>query len=156
MMPYLTTNFGNPHSNSHIYGESMKEAVELARAQVANLIKANPKEVYFTSGATEGNNLILKGILEYYSKNGKNHIIVTKIEHKCIMSIAHYLSTKGFEVTFLPVESNGLVNLDVLNSAIKPNTALVSVIAVNNEIGVIQPLKEIGALCKQRGVFFSY
>lgn len=154
MMPFLTTEFGNPHSITHEYGEVAMHAIDIARKQVAKVIKANHKEIYFTSGATEANNLALKGVLEYYSKNGKNHIIVTKIEHKCIMATAHYLHTKGFEVTFLPVESSGLVYLEDLKAAIKPNTALVSVIAVNNEIGVIQPLKEIGKICKEHGVFF--
>ncbi|KAL0263804.1 UNVERIFIED_CONTAM: hypothetical protein PYX00_011103 [Menopon gallinae] len=153
-MPYLTYEFGNPHSNSHNYGYKALEAVERARESIANLIKANPKEIYFTSGATEANNLALKGILEYYSKTGKNHLIVTKIEHKCVLSVAHYLKSKGFDVTFLPVENNGLINLSQLESAIKPTTALVSIIGVHNEIGVIQPLKEIGKLCREKGVLF--
>lgn len=154
MMPYFTADFGNPHSITHIYGERAKNAVEQAREQVASIIKADSKEIYFSSGATESNNLILKGVLEFYSKSGKNHIVITKIEHKCIMATAHYLNSKGFEVTFLDVEPSGLVSLEKLKAAIKPNTALVSVIAVNNEVGVIQPLKEIGELCKSKGVFF--
>ena len=154
MMPYFTADFGNPHSITHIYGERAKNAVEQAREQVASIIKADSKEIYFSSGATESNNLILKGVLEFYSKSGKNHIVITKIEHKCIMATAHYLNSKGFEVTFLDVEPSGLVSLEKLNAAIKSNTALVPVIAVNNEVGVIQPLKEIGELCKSKGVFF--
>lgn len=154
MMPYLTTHFGNPHSSTHIYGYKAHETIEEARAQIAKLINATPKEIYFTSGATESNNLVLKGLMEYYGKEGKNHFIVSAIEHKCIMSSAHYLETKGFECTFLPVDSNGIINLRQLEQSIKPNTALVSIIAVNNEIGVIQPLQEIAELCLKHNVIF--
>ncbi|MGV3278483.1 IscS subfamily cysteine desulfurase [Rickettsiales bacterium LUAb2] len=154
MLPYFTEKFGNPHSISHQYGNESEAALENARTEVASLIKAQPKEVYFTSGATESNNLALKGVMEFYANSGKNHLIITTIEHKCILSTAHYLQSKGFEVTYLPVEHNGLVNLQTLKAAIKPNTALVSVIGVHNEIGVIQPLKEIGKLCREHGVLF--
>lgn len=153
MLPYFSERFGNPHSRSHAYGWETEEAVEIARAQVAQLIGANPKEIVFTSGATESNNLALKGTLDFY-KATKNHIITTVTEHKCILDTCRHLEEQGFEVTYLPVQPNGLIDLEKLKAAIKENTLLVSVLAVHNEIGVIQPLKEIGSICRERGVLF--
>lgn len=154
MMPYLQSEFGNPHSSTHVYGWKGLEAVEIARHQVAAAIGANAKEVIFTSGATEANNMALKGVLGFYKDVGKTHIITTMTEHKCILNSCRRLEREGFQVTYLPVEQNGLMNLKTLEEAFTPQTGLVSVMAVNNEIGVIQPLKEIGALCRQKGVFF--
>ncbi len=154
MMPYFTTKFGNPHSRSHSYGWEAEEAVEKAREQVASLIKANPKEIIFTSGATESNNLAIQGAAHFY-KDKKNHIITVVTEHKCVLDTCRHLEVEeGFKVTYLPVQKNGLVDLEVLKKAITDKTLLVSVMAVNNEIGVIQPLKEIGKICREHGAFF--
>lgn len=152
-MPYLTHDFGNPHSRTHQYGWKAEEAVEKARGQVASVIKANPKEIIFTSGATESNNLAIKGAAHFY-KNSKKHIITTQTEHKCVLDSCRVLETEGFEVTYLPVGENGLVNPEDVRSAIRKDTVLCSVMAVNNEIGVIQPLKEIGEICRANKVFF--
>lgn len=151
---YLTEHFGNPHSRNHIYGWEAEMAVESARAKVAAIIKANPSEIIFTSGATESNNLAIKGAANFYKSKGKNHIITCVTEHKCVLDACRYLEKDGFEVTYLGVQKDGLINLDELKAAIKENTVLVSIMAVNNEIGVIQPLAEIGAICRERGVFF--
>lgn len=153
MLPYFTEKFGNPHSRNHSFGWEAEQAIEIARAQVAHIIGANPKEVIFTSGATESNNLALKGVLNFY-KEQKNHIITTSIEHKCILDTCRHLEEQGFDITYLPVHENGLIDLNQLKSAITDKTALVSIIAVHNEIGVIQPLKEIGQICRARGAFF--
>ncbi len=154
MMPYFTAKYGNPHSRSHSFGWETEEAVEAARGQVGSLIGANAKEIIFTSGATESNNLALKGVGRFY-KDKKNHIITTVTEHKCVLDTCRHLEQEeGFEVTYLPVAENGLINLDDLRAAITDKTVLVSVMAVNNEIGVIQPLKEIGAICRENKVFF--
>ena len=153
MLPYFSKKFGNPHSRSHFYGWEAEGAVEEARAQVATIIGADPREVIFTSGATESNNLALKGVARFY-KSKKNHIVTCVTEHKCVLDTARHLEQDGFEVTYLPVRENGLVDLDQLRRAITDNTVLVSVMAANNEIGVIQPLAEIGALCRERGAFF--
>ena len=153
MMPYFTTKFGNPHSRSHSYGWEAEEAVEKARAQIAKLIGGDEKEVIFTSGATESNNLAIKGVAHFY-KDRKNHIVTLVTEHKCVLDTCRHLEQEGFEVTYLPVQQNGLVDLERLREAITDKTVLVSVMAVNNEIGVIQPLKEIGALCREKKVFF--
>jgi len=154
MMPYFTTKFGNPHSRSHAFGWETEEGVEEARAQVASLIGASPKEIIFTSGATESNNLSLKGVARFY-KDKKNHIITTVTEHKCVLDTCRHLEQEeGFDVTYLPVAENGLVNLEDLRAAITDQTVLVSIMAVNNEIGVVQPLAEIGAICRENGVFF--
>ena len=153
MIPYITEHFGNPASRSHPYGWEAEEAVEEARAQVAALVKADPREIVFTSGATESNNLALKGIAEFYQDRGK-HIITVKTEHKAILDTARELERKGFEVTYLDVLENGLIDLDVLKAAIRPDTILVSVMMVNNEIGVIQDVEAIGELCRDKGVFF--
>ncbi|HKU98179.1 MAG TPA: IscS subfamily cysteine desulfurase [Vineibacter sp.] len=153
MMPYFTTKFGNPHSRSHSYGWEAEEAVEKARAQIAKLIGGDEKEVIFTSGATESNNLAIKGAAHFY-KDRKNHIVTVVTEHKCVLDTCRHLEQEGFEVTYLPVQQNGLVDLERLREAITDKTVLVSVMAVNNEIGVIQPLTEIGALCREKKVFF--
>ena len=153
MMPYFTHQFGNPHSRSHSYGWEAEEGVEKARAQVAKLIGADEKEVIFTSGATESNNLAIRGVAEFY-KDRKNHIVTTVTEHKCVLDTCRHLQEQGFEVTYLPVKKNGLIDLDELRAAITDKTVVVSVMAVNNEIGVIQPLAEIGKICREKKVFF--
>jgi cysteine desulfurase len=153
MMPYLTDNFGNPHSRSHSFGWEAEEGVEKAREQVASLIGANPKEIVFTSGATESNNLAIKGVGEFY-KDRRNHIITVVTEHKCVLDTCRHLEQEGFRITYLPVQKNGLLDLDKLREAISDETVLVSVMAVNNEIGVIQPIAEIGAICREHGAFF--
>ncbi|KAL1931337.1 hypothetical protein VTP01DRAFT_9479 [Rhizomucor pusillus] len=153
MMPYMTDIYGNPHSRTHQYGWETEKAVENARAQVAKLVGADPKEVIFTSGATESNNISIKGVARFY-KNKKKHIITTQTEHKCVLDSCRVLQDEGFEVTYLPVQSNGIIDLKQLEEAIRPDTALVSVMTVNNEIGVIQPIEEIGKLCRSKKVFF--
>ncbi len=153
MLPYFSEKFGNPHSRSHAYGWEAEAASELAREQVAGLIGANEKEIVFTSGATESNNIAIKGVARFY-KDKKNHIITPVTEHKCVLDSCRHLEQEGFEVTYLPVKPNGLIDLEQLKAAIKDNTVLVSVMAVNNEIGVIQPLAEIGKICREKGVFF--
>lgn len=155
MLPFLTGIFGNPHSRTHAYGWESEKAVEDARAQVAKLIGADPKEVIFTSGATESNNMSIKGVARFFGRSGKKkHIITTQTEHKCVLDSCRHLQDEGFEVTYLPVQPNGLIRIEELEAAIRPETALVSIMAVNNEIGVIQPLEEIGKLCRSRKVFF--
>ena len=153
MMPYFTHKFGNSGSRSHAYGWEAEEGTEKARAQVAKLIGADEKEVIYTSGATESNNLAIRGVAEFY-KDRKNHIITTVTEHKCVLDTCRHLEQQGFEVTYLPVRKDGLLDLDVLRAAITDKTVLVSVMAVNNEIGVIQPLAEIGRICREKKVFF--
>jgi len=146
-------NFGNPASSSHVYGSRAKEAVELARAQVADLINAEPQEIIWTSGATEANNLSLKGAASFYSRKGK-HIITCKTEHKSVLGVCEYLAGKGFAVTYLTPEKNGLIDLNKIKEAIKKDTILVSIMQVNNEIGVIQDIKAIAELVKPHGVIF--
>jgi len=153
MMPYFTYKFGNPHSRSHSYGWEAEEGVEKARAQVAKLIGADEKEVIFTSGATESNNLAIRGVAEFY-KDRRNHIVTTVTEHKCVLDTCRHLEQQGFEVTYLPVQKNGLIDLEVLRAAVTDKTVLVSIMAVNNEIGVIQPLAEIGKICREKKAFF--
>jgi cysteine desulfurase len=153
MMPYFTHKFGNPHSRSHSYGWEAEEGVEKARAQVAKLIGADEKEVIFTSGATESNNLAIRGVAEFY-KDRKNHIVTTVTEHKCVLDTCRHLEQQGFEVTYLPVQKNGLIDLEVLRAAVTDKTVVVSIMAVNNEIGVIQPLAEIGKICREKKAFF--
>jgi len=153
MLPYFTEKFGNPHSRNHEYGWEAEEAVEIARAQIGSIIGADPREVIFTSGATESNNIAIKGVMRFH-KDRRNHMITLVTEHKCVLESARHLEMDGVEVTYLPVKQNGLVDLDVLRNAITEKTALVSIMAVNNEIGVIQPLKEIGALCREKGAYF--
>jgi len=153
MLPYFTLKFGNPASRSHSYGWEAEEAVEKARGQVAKIIGADEKEIVFTSGATESNNLAIKGVAEFY-KDRRNHIVTTVTEHKCVLDTCRHLEQQGFEVTYLPVQQNGLVDLELLRATVTDKTVLVSIMAVNNEIGVIQPLAEIGAICREKGAFF--
>jgi cysteine desulfurase len=153
MIPYFMEKFGNPHSRSHSFGFEAEEAVEKARAQVANLIGADPKEIIFTSGATEANNLAIKGVANFY-KAKKNHIITLITEHKCVLDTCRHLEKDGFRVTYLPVQPNGIVDLKLLEDSITDQTSLISIMAVHNEIGVIQPLEEIGKICRKHGVFF--
>lgn len=154
MMPYFYEQFGNPHSRNHAYGWSTEEAVEHARKQIADLIGANKKDIIFTSGATESINLALKGVLEFYKRNGKDHLVISTIEHKATLGVADYLEENGFTVTRVKVGVNGVINTEDVKNAITEKTALVSIMMVNNEIGTIQPVKEIGHLCREKGVFF--
>jgi cysteine desulfurase len=153
MIPYLTEFFGNAASRSHAFGWKAEGAVEEARAHVAALIGADPKEVIWTSGATEGNNLALKGAANFYKTKGK-HIITQKTEHKAVLDTVRELERQGFEATYLDVESNGIINLEKLKAAIRPDTILVSIMMVNNEIGVIQPVWEIAEICREKGIIF--
>ncbi len=153
MMPYFTEKFGNPHSRNHEHGWEAEEGVEKARQQIADLIAADEREIVFTSGATESNNLAIAGVARFYREK-KDHIITLVTEHKCVLDTCRYLEMEGFKVTYLPVQQNGLLDLELLKSAITDRTAIVSVMAANNEIGVIQPLTEIGAICRSRGVLF--
>ena len=153
MIPYFTTKFGNPHSRSHLFGWEAEAAVESAREKIARLIGASSKEIIFTSGATESNNLAIKGIARFYGTK-KRHIITVVSEHKCVLDACRNLENEGFQLTYLPIQSNGLIDLEQLKNAITEQTMLVSVMAVNNEIGVIQPIKEIGKICREHGVFF--
>jgi cysteine desulfurase len=159
MLPYFTEQFGNPHSASHAYGRIAAEAIEHARREVAALIHADPRELIFTSGATEANNLAIKGVAHFarlYPQSGtpRDHIVTLTTEHKCVLESCAQLEREGFRITYLPVEPNGLVSLDTLAAALSERTLLVSVMAAHNEIGVIQALAEIGALCRSRGVLF--
>ncbi|KEI41130.1 uncharacterized protein L969DRAFT_84847 [Mixia osmundae IAM 14324] len=155
MMPFMTNQFGNPHSRTHAYGWETEKAVEDARVQVASLIGANPKDIIFTSGATETNNMSIKGVARFYGRSGKKHIITTQTEHKCVLDSCRVLQDEGFDVTYLPVKQNGLVDLELLEKSIRPDTCLISIMTINNEIGTIQPIKEIGAIAKKhKGVFF--
>jgi cysteine desulfurase len=159
MLPYFTEDFGNPHSTSHVYGRIAAEAIELARGEIAALIRADRREIVFTSGATESNNLAIKGAAYFaraYPQGGRvrDHIIALQSEHKCVLESCKELEGEGFAVTYLAVEPNGLVSPAALKEAISERTLLVSVMAAHNEIGVIQPLAEIGALCRSRGVLF--
>jgi cysteine desulfurase len=153
MLPFFTKVFGNPHSRNHSYGWEAEQAVEIAREQVANLINADPREVIFTSGATESNNIAIKGIADFY-KDKKNHIITCVTEHKCVLDSCRHLEERGFKVTYLPVKSNGLVDLDLLKNSMTDKTILVSIMMVNNEIGVVQPIAEIGKICREHNVYF--
>lgn len=152
MMPYLTDNFANAAS-THAFGLGANDAVKLARQQVAALIGAEMHEVVFTSGATEAINLAIKGVAENYQNKGK-HIITVQTEHTAVLDVCQYLENKGFEITYLPVQSDGLLDLEVLKSALRPDTVLVSVMLVNNETGVIQPIREIAALTHEAGALF--
>lgn len=153
MLPWFVEKFGNPASRSHAYGWEADAAVTVARKQVASLIGADPREIVFTSGATESDNLAIWGLAQFYREKG-NHIITPTTEHKAVLDTCRHLESDGFEVTYLPVQPNGLVDLQTLEAAITSKTILVSIMAVNNEVGVIQPLAEIGRLCRQRKVFF--
>jgi len=153
MMPYFTNKFGNAASRNHSFGWAGEEAVENARAQVASLIGATPKEIIFTSGATESDNLMIKGVAEMYREKG-NHIITQAIEHKAVLDTCKRLEKYGYRVTYLPVQKDGLIDLDDLKRAMDDKTILVTIMAANNEIGVLQPVAEIGKLCHERGVIF--
>lgn len=153
MLPYFTQYFGNAASRTHAYGWQAEEAVEQAREQVAALIGAEPKEIVFTSGATESDNLALKGVFEAYSSKG-NHIITVETEHKAVLDTCKHIEKLGGEVTYLPVKENGLIDIAELEAAIKPTTVLIAVMYANNEIGVIQPIREIGAIAKKHGILF--
>ncbi|MCA1925650.1 MAG: IscS subfamily cysteine desulfurase [Thiobacillus sp.] len=154
MIPYLTEDFGNPASRSHPYGWTAEKAVEAAREQVALLVGADPKEIVFTSGATESNNLAIKGAANFYAGTKGKHIVTVMTEHKAVLDTVREMERQGFEATYLPVLENGLIDLDVLRAAMRPDTVLVSVMAVNNEIGVIQDIEAIGRLCREKGVIF--
>ena len=155
MLPFLTGLYGNPHSRTHAYGWETEKAAEQAREHIANLIGADPKEIIFTSGATESNNMSLKGVARFFGRSGKKkHIITSQTEHKCVLDSARHLQDEGFDVTYLPVKNNGLIDMEELEAAMRPDTALVSIMTVNNEIGVIQPMEEIGRLCRSKKVFF--
>ncbi|KAH3667324.1 hypothetical protein OGAPHI_002973 [Ogataea philodendri] len=153
MLEFYTGLYGNPHSSTHAYGWETDAEVEKARQHVAAVIGADPKEIIFTSGATECNNMALKGVARFYGKT-KKHIITTQTEHKCVLDSCRHLQDEGFEVTYLPVNTDGLIDLELLEKSIRKDTCLVSVMAVNNEIGVIQPLEEIGRICRSKKVFF--
>jgi cysteine desulfurase len=153
MLPYFTEKFGNAASRNHAFGWAAEEAVEIARAQIAKLINASPKEIIFTSGATESNNLAIKGVAEMYREKG-NHIITQVTEHKAVLDTCKRLEKYGYEVTYLPVQKDGRINLDDLRNAITPKTILISIMYANNEIGVVQPIEEIGKIAKEKGVFF--
>ncbi|MHA1570864.1 MAG: cysteine desulfurase family protein [Alphaproteobacteria bacterium] len=153
MLPYFSERFGNPHSK-HAFGSEAADGVSAARAQVAACIGASPREIVFTSGATESNNLVIKGVTDFHRNRGGDHLIVAATEHKCVLESARAAAVAGTRVSILPVQSNGLIDLADLEAAIEDNTALVSIMAVNNEIGVIQPIAEIGRLCRRHKVLF--
>ena len=153
MLPYMAGRYGNPHSKTHSFGWETEEAIEVAREHVAKLLGASAKEVVFTSGATESNNLSLKGVAHFYQEK-KKHVITCQTEHKCVLDSCRVLEQEGFKVTYLPVDSNGRIVLDDLRSAISKDTSIVSIMGVNNEIGVVQPLHEIGEICRQHKAFF--
>jgi len=154
MLPYFTEKFGNAASRNHPFGWAGEEAVENARAQVASLIGATPKEIIFTSGATESDNLMIKGVAEMYREKG-NHIITQAIEHKAVLDTCKRLEKDGFEVTYLPVGKDGRVNPEAVRKAITPKTILITIMYANNEIGVINPIQEIGKIAKEHGIFFA-
>ncbi|MBN8488915.1 MAG: IscS subfamily cysteine desulfurase [Burkholderiales bacterium] len=153
MLPYLYEQFGNPASRSHAFGWAAEEAVEIAREQVAALIGADPREIVWTSGATESNNLAIKGAAQFHQAKGR-HLITLQTEHKAVLDTMRELERQGFEVSYLPVQPDGLLDIEVLKAAIRPDTLLVSVMAVNNEIGVVQDITAIGALLRERGILF--
>jgi cysteine desulfurase len=153
MLPYFRESFGNPASIGHLYGWEAEAALKLAREAIANAISATPEEIIFTSGATEANNLALKGVAEAYHSKGR-HIVTVQTEHSAVLDPCAYLQSLGFEITYLPVKSDGLIDLKELETAIRPDTILVSVMAANNEIGVLQPIAEIGKICRDRQVLF--
>ncbi|MBG6221135.1 cysteine desulfurase [Janthinobacterium sp. CG_23.4] len=153
MIPYLREQFGNPASRSHMYGWTAEKAVEEARGHVAALVNADPREIIWTSGATESNNLAIKGAAQFYKTKGK-HIITVKTEHKSVLDAVRELERIGFEATYLEPQDNGLITVEQLAAAVRPDTTMVSVMLVNNEIGVIQPIDEIGAFCRSKGIIF--
>ena len=154
MIPWLTTHFGNPASRSHSFGWEAEAAVEEARREVAALVNADPREIIWTSGATESDNLALKGAAHFYAKTKGKHLVTVKTEHKAILDTMRELEREGFSVTYLDVLENGLIDLNVFKAALTPETSLVSVMLVNNEIGVIQPVEEIGEICREKGILF--
>ncbi len=153
MIPYLTEQFGNPASRSHAFGWEAEKAVDEAREHVAALLNCDPKEIIWTSGATEGDNLAIKGAANFYKSKGK-HIITVKTEHKAVLDTVRELERQGFEATYLDPEQNGIIDLEKFRAAIRPDTILASVMMVNNEIGVIQPIAEIGEICRAKGIIF--
>lgn len=153
MTPFFTEAFGNPHSTSHAYGWEARDAVEGARQQIAKMINADPREVVFTSGATESNNMAIKGVARFF-EGRKGHMIAPVTEHKCVLESLKYAQKLGYEITWLPVAADGLIDPDDIKAAIRDDTALVSVMHVNNEIGTIQPVAEIGAICREKGAYF--
>jgi len=153
MEPWFTAKFGNASSRNHTYGWEAEETVEIARESVAAIIGALPKEIIFTSGATESNNIALQGVAKNYQKQGK-HIITLKTEHKAVMDVCQHLSKDGFDITYLPVDKDGILDLNKFEDAIRDDTILASIMHVNNEIGVIQPINELGAICKNKGIIF--
>ncbi|PSB92075.1 IscS subfamily cysteine desulfurase [Candidatus Pandoraea novymonadis] len=153
MLPYLSSQFGNPASRSHVFGWAAERAVEEAREEVAKLVNADAREIVWTSGATESNNLAIKGSAHFYKHKGK-HLITLKTEHKAVLDTMRELEREGFEVTYLSVQEDGLLDVEKFKSAIRPDTILASVMAVNNEIGVIQDIGEIGYICRENGVIF--
>ncbi len=153
MAPFWTESFGNAHSRNHAYGWSAEEVVEKARSCVAQVIGADPREIIFTSGATEANNLAIKGAASFWKKQ-KNHVITCQTEHKCVLDSCRHLAEEGFDITYLPVSDKGEIDLETLEQSITDRTVLVSLMAVNNEIGVIHPLEEIGQICRSKGVYF--
>ncbi len=153
MVPWLYENFGNPASRSHAFGWESEEAVERAREEVAKLVNADPREIVWTSGATESDNLAIKGAANFYAERGK-HIITVKTEHKAVLDTCRELERQGFEVTYLNVQENGLIDMDVFKAALRPDTVLVSVMMVNNEIGVIQDVETLGEICREKGIIF--
>ncbi len=154
MIPYLTEIFGNPASRSHSFGWTAEAAVEEARREVAALINADPREIVWTSGATESDNLAIKGAANFYAESKGKHLITVKTEHKAVLDTMRELERQGFSVTYLDVQENGLIDLETLKAAITPQTSLISVMFVNNEIGVIQPIAEIGEICREKGIIF--
>ena len=154
MIPYLTEQYGNPASRSHPYGWNAEKAVEEARGHVAALVGADPKEIVFTSGATESNNLAIKGAAHFYAGTKGKHIITVRTEHKAVLDTVREMERQGFDATYLDVQENGLIDLDVFRAAIRPDTVLVSVMLVNNEIGVIQDIESIGNICREKGIIF--
>ena len=153
MIPYLVEKFGNPASRSHSFGWVADAAVEEAREEVAKLVNADAKEIVWTSGATESNNLAIKGAANFYGGKGK-HIITVKTEHKAVLDTFRELERQGFEATYLDVQENGLLDLNAFKAALRPDTILVSVMFVNNEVGVVQPIAEIGEICREKGIIF--
>jgi cysteine desulfurase len=153
MIPYLRQNFGNPASRSHAFGWTAEQAVEEAREQVASLVNADPREIVWTSGATESINLALKGVAHFYKDKGK-HLVTVKTEHKATLDTMRELEREGFAVTYMDVQTDGLLDLKALEAALRPDTICVSVMYVNNEIGVIQDIPAIGEMCRSRGIIF--
>jgi cysteine desulfurase len=155
MLPFMTGLYGNPHSRTHAYGWETDKAVEEARKHIADLIGADAKEIIFTSGATESNNMSIKGVARFFKRGGtKKHIITSQTEHKCVLDSCRHLQDEGFDITYLPVDSGGVISLEQLEKAMRPDTCLVSIMTVNNEIGVVQPVNEIGKLCRSKKIFF--